>query len=198
MATTYEQAFASWTADIKPLVIDQYGEDDEVALSESWNDYTDSLCKEGEFSDLQYHHCPAWDDSMPDSDQAYILEALGVAMSSIKLASRPDKLDENFSADSTHWKVLIKRGKNEFETFYSMGSAYTTSPDIEDVMYSLLSDTSNVDGYSFEEWASDLGMDTDSRKAEKMFKACQDTLLQLRLLFTEKELDDLREVYQDF
>lgn len=198
MATTYEQAFANWSADIKPLVIEQYSADDEPAMAESWNEYTDSLCKEGEFTDLQYHHCPAWDDSMPDSDQAFILECLGVVMSSIKISSRPDGLDSNFDPAGTHWKVLIKRNKAEFETYYSMGSAHTLPPDVEDVFYSLLSDVQGVDGETFEDWADNLGMDSDSRKAEKMFKACQDTALRLGLLFTPKELEQLHELYQDF
>ena len=41
--------------EIAPLVIEQYGEDDEPAMSEAFNDWTDSLCKDGEIHEEQYN-----------------------------------------------------------------------------------------------------------------------------------------------
>lgn len=49
------QAFAQWqelAADIP--------QDDAPMLAESWNDYTDSLCKDGALCDLQYHYAPVY------------------------------------------------------------------------------------------------------------------------------------------
>lgn len=192
-----KDAFESWKSEIKPHVIAQYGADDECALSESWNDYTDSLNKDGDLSDLQYQYCPAWDDAMPDDDKEFILDAMGVSFGSVKLAARPDNLAD-WSADATHWKVIIKRAKNEFAIFYSMGSAHTGAPDDMDVFNCLLTDTSDIDGVEFEDWASDLGYDPDSRKAERAFKACQGTMMNLRAMFSESELSDLRELFQDY
>ena len=40
--------------DISPLVIEQYGKDDEPAMNEAFNDWSDSLCKDGELHELQY------------------------------------------------------------------------------------------------------------------------------------------------
>lgn len=40
--------------EIAPLVIAQYGEDDEPAMSEAFNDWTDSLCKDGVIHPIQY------------------------------------------------------------------------------------------------------------------------------------------------
>jgi len=201
MATqlTFAEAFSGWDSEIKPLVIAQFGADDTCALSESWNDYTDGLCKDGQLSDLQYHYCPAWDDSIPDCDAEFLLEAMGVQFAMLSIPSRPDGLMDDMPAGATHWRVMIKRGtKTMNDVFYSMGSAHTGVPSDTDVFHSLLSDTSDVDGSDFEEWAENLGMDTDSRRAEKMFKACQDTLLNLRLLFTDAELSDLREAFEDY
>ncbi len=37
-----------------PAVIDQYGADDEPAISEGFNNWSDSLCKDGEIHPEQY------------------------------------------------------------------------------------------------------------------------------------------------
>lgn len=196
---TYEQAFDGWKADIMPEVIKQYGSDDYPALSESWNDYTDGLCKDGKFNDLQYHYCPAWDDEMPDDDRAFILDAMGVKFSAVHVISRPDGLMDDMPAGSTHWRVMIQRSGAELVTHYSMGPAHTDAPELPGVLWSLLMDTDGLE-YSdtFEEWASNLGYDEDSRKAEKIYKACQETQSRLALLFESSELSDLRELFEDF
>jgi len=41
--------------DIAPMVIAEYGEDDEPALSEAFNNWSDSLCKDGDIHPIQYH-----------------------------------------------------------------------------------------------------------------------------------------------
>jgi len=41
--------------EIAPLIIDQYGEGDEPAMDEAFNDWSDSLCKDGELHELQYN-----------------------------------------------------------------------------------------------------------------------------------------------
>jgi hypothetical protein len=53
-------------------------------------------------------------------------------------------------------------------------------PDICDVVACLVSDASAIDCRSFEDWAGDLGYDTDSRKAEATYRACLETGLALR------------------
>ena len=40
--------------EILPIVIEQYGEDDQDAIDQTFNDWTDSLCKDGELHDEQY------------------------------------------------------------------------------------------------------------------------------------------------
>ena len=40
--------------DIAPHVIEQYGPGDEPAMSESFNNWSDMLCKDGEIHPLQY------------------------------------------------------------------------------------------------------------------------------------------------
>lgn len=40
---------------IAPLVIEQYGADDEPAMSEAFNNWSDALCKGGEIHPQQYN-----------------------------------------------------------------------------------------------------------------------------------------------
>lgn len=39
---------------IAPLVIAQYGEDDQDAIDQAFNDWTDGLCKDGDLHETQY------------------------------------------------------------------------------------------------------------------------------------------------
>lgn len=194
---TISELFADWNENIKPAVIAQYGKDDIPALSESWNEFTDAECKDGNITDLMYHYCPSWDDEMPDSDEEFILDALGVSFDCASILERPDDLGD-WSADATHWRVNIKRGNEVMTVNYSMGSAYAGEPQESDIFNSLLLDTSNVEGETFEDWAGNFGYDTDSRKAEKSFNACKEELVSLQRLFSKSELNDLREIFADY
>lgn len=71
-------------------------------------------------------------------------------------------------------------------------------PDLRDVLYSLASDASVLDCSGFEDWASDLGYDTDSRKAEAIYRACLEIALKLRNTLGEDGLARLREATQDY
>lgn len=196
---TIKDAFYSWNSEIKPAVVAQYGADDIPALSESWNNYTDSLCKDGELTELQYNHCPAWDDEIPESDPAYILESMGVSIDVEFRRERPDPTIGDMPKGTTHWRILIRRAGETIELFYSMGPACTGEPELCEVFYSILADTSDIDsGYDFEEWAENLGFDPDSRRAESAFQACRRELSDLKRLFKESEISDLREIFQDY
>lgn len=193
---TYQEAYSEWVANIRPDVVAQYGADDGPALSESWNDYTDSLAKDGEMTATEYHHCPAEDDEMPDDQGAFLLGAMGVVFSAAKQSGRPDDVAQ-WAPGSSHYLVTIARGTKSFQTWYSMGSAHTNPPELSDVMASLLMDTSDTDS-PFEEWADGLGYDTDSRKAEAIYRACLVIGAHLSAMFTTQELEDLREVFADY
>lgn len=71
-------------------------------------------------------------------------------------------------------------------------------PSAEDVLYCLLSDSEAIDRPTFEEWASDLGYDPDSRKAETAYRACLATGLALRSAIGDVGLSRLREAFQDY
>ncbi len=66
-------------------------------------------------------------------------------------------------------------------------------PEPADVFYSLLSDGDAIDHPTFESWASDLGYDVDSRKAETTYRECLAIGLALRSAFGDTLLTELRE-----
>lgn len=70
-----------------------------------------------------------------------------------------------------------------------------------DVLSSLAMDCGDfLDGpITFEDWALGLGYDTDSRKAEAIYRTCQDTAAKLVKLFGSVEtVRELAEATQDY
>lgn len=72
------------------------------------------------------------------------------------------------------------------------------APELRDVLYSLALDASVIDAGSFEEWAREFGYDTDSREAERIYKACMKIALELRAMIGEGGVTALREASQDY
>ena len=50
-----EQLSELFDSEIAPLVIAQYGENDQDAINQSFNDWSDGLCKDHQLHDLQYN-----------------------------------------------------------------------------------------------------------------------------------------------
>ena len=102
----------------------------------------------------------------------------GLKMTATRALENPNM--EN-SQMMDHWRCTIrnKSGKRIWLIF-SMGFAHNgKQPRLAEVLDCMASDA--IDGYStFETWARDLGMDTDSRKAERTFKACIDQTKRLK------------------
>ncbi len=200
---TTAAAYNQFLESVKPAVVAQYSESDTVALSEAWNDYSDSLCKDGELTALQYNHAPAYGDDMPgdswDDELAHLLESMGVVVTVTKISTRPDGHMTDMPRGSTHWEAIITRaGDYVFKTYYSQGPAYTAAPDAADIMGALLKDivddTSGEYESDFKDWADNLGYDTDSRSAEKIFKACLEITTYLNKIFGKQDLEDLRDI----
>lgn len=84
--------------------------------------------------------------------------------------------------------------------YYSRGGQLSAlpSPSITDVLHALVSDSEVLFYASFEEWASNYGYDAASRKAEGIYRACQEIGLALRRMLSDVELASLREAFQDY
>lgn len=73
----------------------------------------------------------------------------------------------------------------------------TPPPPIKDVLYSLALDSDCID-YSFEDWAANYGYDSDSRKAESIYRECQSIANKMQRMFSADEIEFLREYFQDY
>lgn len=73
-----------------------------------------------------------------------------------------------------------------------------SEPDIKDVLCSLIVDADVLDYATFEEWADCFGYDSDSRSAEKIYKLCLDTALQLRAGLGDGTLRELADLFRDY
>ena len=102
---------------------------------------------------------------------------------------------ELWPVGSTHWRCTFTRAGKRMSVAYHMGSAHTDAPCMWDVLSCLFSDAESA-GESFESWASDLGYDTDSRKAEATYKACQSIAKRLHALFGD-DFETFRELSRD-
>ncbi len=71
-------------------------------------------------------------------------------------------------------------------------------PEFASVLHSLVSDAGAIDYSRFEDWASDYGYDTDSRKGEATYRTCLEFGLKLRNALGEDGLATLRSAVQDY
>lgn len=70
-------------------------------------------------------------------------------------------------------------------------------PPIQGLLYAILLD-SEAGTQSFASWCSDLGYDTDSRKALRTYEACQENYDKLCKLFTSAQIADLKVLLEDY
>lgn len=56
LISSEEELSAVFDEEIAPLVIEQYGENDEPAISEAFNNWSDGLCRGGVLHELQYEN----------------------------------------------------------------------------------------------------------------------------------------------
>lgn len=82
---------------------------------------------------------------------------------------------------------------------YAIPKGKVSAPSAADIMYSLHLDGSpDFDALSFEEWASDLGYDTDSRKAEQIFGECRRIGAWIRGAIGTDGIETLRTMFEDY
>lgn len=90
---------------------------------------------------------------------------------------------DDMGAGASHWRVTLERPNgNALTVPYSMGSAHRGEPELTDVLDALASDSAGYENASaFEAWAEEYGYSTDSRKAERTFRAVQSQAENLRV-----------------
>ena len=88
--------------------------------------------------------------------------------------SNPNMANDEWSRTARHFKVVLRCQGRQLTTHFSQGSAHTQEPTAADVLDCLASDSAGIENArSFEDWCGEYGYDTDSRKAERIFKVCE-------------------------
>jgi len=93
------------------------------------------------------------------------------------------------SQNMNHFKVTLRGAGRQMTLYFSQGYGISGEPTAADVLNCLASDSSSIENNlltGFEGWASDLGYDPDSRKAEKIFKVCEKQAERLKKFLGEE------------
>lgn len=99
---------------------------------------------------------------------------------------------DDMGAGAQHYLVTLRAGRFSMRVPFSQGSAHTTPPTAADVLDCLASDAAGFENArSFEEWASEYGYDTDSRKAEKTYKIVAKQAAKLRAMLGQDNYETL-------
>ncbi len=124
---------------------------------------------------------------------AEFLARTGITADAQPAPSNPNADADHWAAEAQHWTVtLAQPGGRTLAVSFSQGSAHTKPPTAHDLLDCLAADAGTVaDGQSFEDWAADLGYDTDSRRAERTYRAVVDQTARLRAFLSPEDFDAL-------
>lgn len=105
------------------------------------------------------------------------IKDLGLTATAARVDKNPNMTSET---PMDHWRVVLKYKDGglvplKMTVYFSMGTGHKgKAPEAADVLDCLASDAAGVENArSFEEWASEYGYDTDSRKAHKTYTLCK-------------------------
>jgi hypothetical protein len=125
---------------------------------------------------------------------ADVIAAHKITMSCTRVDSNP-----NMDGDMDHWRCLISRPEEGGRKRHTMTVTFSqgyghhgAEPELASVLDCLASDAAGVENaQGFEDWCSDYGYDTDSRKPEKVYKACEREVDRLKRFLGEELYKDL-------
>lgn len=121
---------------------------------------------------------------------AEFIKANNVRMTAERADSNPNM--DDFQGD--HWKCRIRYNGKSMVIYFSQGYGHNgRTPKIDSVLYCIAADANGYDNApDFENWASEYGYDTDSRKAYRVFMTVRKQADKLHNMFDSK-YDDLLE-----
>ena len=89
----------------------------------------------------------------------------------IEIIDGPDYRRDEQGWEHHAYTLRVYYGDRYMDTPWKQGLGITDDPDIESVLESLASDAAGyVNAQDFEDWASEYGYDTDSRKAFALYE----------------------------
>lgn len=88
---------------------------------------------------------------------------------------RTDGLMSDMPPGSSHYRIKLMHKGRKMTILYSQGPAITGEPEYKSVLSSMMLDSQPFTngGCSFEDWCSEYGYDTDSRKALAIYHQCE-------------------------
>jgi hypothetical protein len=128
-----------------------------------------------------------------------------LSMKCSKAYDNPNMDDDKWKKSASHYSIVIEKREHCYQNlpedamtlFYSMGSAHKKQPTLEQVLECLAMDSSTINNcQSFEQWASDLGYDEDSKKAEKTYSTVKEQSEKLKKLLGEDAYQELLSIEQ--
>ena len=97
----------------------------------------------------------------------------GITVSACRVDSNPH-MDDPIVGFLHYCCTLRGLEDRTLTTFFTMGPAHTAKPTVDDVLGCIVDDASSVKySESFEDWAANLGYDTDSRKALTLYRTIE-------------------------
>lgn len=101
----------------------------------------------------------------------------------LEILEGPDYSDED-GWEHHAYKVRLHRAGRQMTTTWMQGLGITDDPNPRDVLESLFLDAAGYDNArGFEDWANDYGYDSDSRKAEALYRRVGQNAKRLANLF---------------
>lgn len=101
------------------------------------------------------------------------------------------RIDADWKGGCTVYAVRLTYDGRSLGTVFHQGLAHSKPPTAADVLYCLASDARGVEHATFEDFCSEYGYDTDSRKAERLYEACKRTSKQMRDLFGDETFEEI-------
>lgn len=98
-------------------------------------------------------------------------------------------IDDKYNRDI--YKVKIKRGKRSFTIEFGQSLNKSMNNRVRPTYYDVISCVQKYEVGSFENFCSDFGYDTDSRRAKKIYKAVCKEYNNMARLFNDEELEIL-------
>ena len=98
----------------------------------------------------------------------------GIRIRCTRTDDNPNMIDPSYWR--RHWLCPLLQGDGtgrELRVYFSQGDAHTKAPTAADVLDCLASDAASVFDKPFDVWADNMGYDSDSRKAHKLYKTIQ-------------------------
>ena len=112
-----------------------------------------------------------------------------------KITISSERIDQNpYNPEwqANHYKCILKRAKKRMTVYFSKGYGLKGKPTAEEVLNCLAMDAACIENSeNFEDWATQLGYDIDSRQAEKMYNVCLKETIRLKKFLMQDAYNEL-------